>query len=74
MTNQNHCEQHEDEENEVRHSEEDKQKTKSVEETFVESDPDVEDPRLYSPIQEPDRPDPTERASEEKEKSDNPPD
>jgi len=30
----------------------------------IERNPDLEDPRLYSPLQEPDRPHPSERTSE----------
>ena len=31
----------------------------------IEENPDLEDPRLYSPLQEPDRPDPSLRTHEE---------
>ena len=33
----------------------------------IEANPDIEDPRLYSPLQEPDRPDPSERKKEQEE-------
>jgi len=46
-------------------TEEEKRK-KIEEEGVAEKNPDIEDPRLYSPLQEPDRPAPSERTSEEK--------
>jgi hypothetical protein len=50
-------------------SEEEKGKEKIKEEGVVKENPDVDDPRLYSPLQEPGRPDPIERTSEEKKDS-----
>jgi hypothetical protein len=48
-----------------------KKKKKMVEREITEEDternPDLPDPRLFSPIQEPDRPSSHERSSEEKE-------
>ena len=35
----------------------------------IEGNPDLEDPRLYSPLQEPDRPDPSLRTHEESEET-----
>ena len=35
----------------------------------IEENPDLEDPRLYSPLQEPDRPDPSLRTHEEHQES-----
>ena len=46
-----------------------KEKGKIKEEAVIEENPDVDDPRLYSPLQEPDRPDPGERKSEEEKDS-----
>ena len=43
-----------------------KKKKKQAE---IEQNPDLEDPRLYSPLQEPDRPAPQERSQDEKDKS-----
>ncbi len=40
-------------------------------EEAVEKNPDVEDPRLFSPLQEPDRPGTEERASDEKANTEN---
>jgi len=37
--------------------------------TQIEENPDLEDPRLYSPLQEPDRPAPQERSQDEDDKS-----
>jgi hypothetical protein len=39
----------------------------STEEKDIDKNPDIEDPRLYSPLQEPDRPAPSERATDEDE-------
>jgi hypothetical protein len=44
--------------------EREKKKKKQLE---IDENPDLEDPRLYSPIQEPDRPDPSERTHEKDE-------
>lgn len=53
-------------------AEEELPKDKTIEaEKPVEKNPDIEDPRLFSPLQEPDRPDSQERCSEEKENSEN---
>lgn len=38
---------------------------KSKKQSEIDENPDLEDPRLYSPLQEPDRPNPTERIHEE---------
>lgn len=46
-------------------TEEKNEKGKIEEEAVVEENPDVDDPRLYSPLQEPDRPDPGERKAED---------
>ena len=73
MTTQHDSKETEDQDNSTRPSDEEKEKNKCVEETFDVNDPDVEDPRLYSPIQEPDRPDPVERACEENKEPDNSP-
>ena len=54
--------------------EEEKEKKKIEQEGVTEKNPDVEDPRLYSPLQEPDRPAPSERTSEEKKDSEDSPD
>jgi hypothetical protein len=35
----------------------------------IDENPDLEDPRLYSPLQEPDRPSPSERVHEEEDES-----
>jgi len=48
-------------------SEMEKQKKKKQAE--IEENPDLEDPRLYSPLQEPDRPAPQERSQDEEDKS-----
>ena len=45
--------------------EEEEKKKKIEEEGSADNNPDLEDPRLYSPLQEPDRPDPSERTSED---------
>ena len=47
-------------------SSEEQKKKKPEELEVIEKNPDIEDPRLFSPLQEPDRPAPTERSSEEK--------
>lgn len=36
-----------------------------TEEEDLDKNPDIEDPRLYSPLQEPDRPAPCERVADE---------
>ena len=49
---------------------EDERRKKEKLEEEVELDPDAEDPRLYSSLQEPDRPAPELRTSEEESDSD----
>jgi hypothetical protein len=73
MTTHHDSKKPEDQDNNARPSEEGKEKSRCVEDPFHVNDPDAEDPRLYSPIQEPDRPDPVERACEENKESDNSP-
>ena len=63
-----------DKENTVLPHDEEKEKKQFEGEGFAEKNPDVEDPRLYSSLQEPDRPAPSERATEEKEGSKDSPD
>ncbi|MBN1227104.1 MAG: hypothetical protein JXA79_08930 [Deltaproteobacteria bacterium] len=41
------------------------EREKSKKQSEIDENPDLEDPRLYSPLQEPDRPNPTERIHEE---------
>jgi len=43
------------------------------EKTKIEANPDLEDPRLYSPLQEPDRPDPSLRTHGEPHPDEAPP-
>lgn len=53
--------------------EEEIKKKKAIEaEEAIEKNPDVEDPRLFSPLQEPDRPASNERCPEETPDSENP--
>ena len=47
-------------------TESEQEKERKKKQSEIEENPDLEDPRLYSPLQEPDRPDPTERTHEEK--------
>ena len=46
-------------------SESELEKQKKKKQTEIEENPDLEDPRLYSPLQEPDRPAPKERTRDE---------
>ena len=56
-------------------AEEEMKKKKAIEaEEAIKKNPDVEDPRLFSSLQEPDRPASHERYSEEKTDSENPDD
>jgi hypothetical protein len=41
------------------------EKQKKKKQAEIEENPDLEDPRLYSPLQEPDRPAPEEREQDE---------
>jgi hypothetical protein len=45
------------------------EKLKKKKQAEIEENPDLEDPRLYSPLQEPDRPAPEERIQNEEDKS-----
>jgi len=47
-------------------SSEEEKKKKPEEVGVADKNPDMEDPRLFSPLQEPDRPAPEERSPEEK--------
>ena len=45
------------------------EKQKKKKQAEIEENPDLEDPRLYSPLQEPDRPAPEERSQGDENKS-----
>ena len=47
-------------------TESEREKERKKKQSEIDENPDLEDPRLYSPLQEPDRPDPTERTDKKK--------